>query len=104
MYNFDQVLDGIKYSVFFFSTFTGHFHPFTPHKPIDLEEMYNPQRRAYYLAWYVNEDPSSGTTSAPKLRYLEKFWIRFSDYPPPENKELIQGSYFYAIRREATGI
>ena len=57
MYDFEQVLEGIKYSVFFFSTFTGHFHPFTPNEPIDLEEMYSPQRRSYYLAWYIDDEP-----------------------------------------------
>jgi hypothetical protein len=105
MYNFEQVLEGIKYSVFFFSTFTGHIHPFTPQKPIDLEEMYNPQRRAYYLAWYINdESDSAAKKSGPRLVYLEKFWIRFSNFPAPENTASQPGTYFHSIRRDNTAI
>lgn len=105
MYNFVQVLEGIKYSVFFFSTFTGHIHPFTPQKPIDLEEMYNPQRRAYYLAWYINDESDPAVkNSDPKLIYLEKFWIRFSSFPTPENAASQPGTYFHSIRRENAGI
>lgn len=106
MYNFEQVLEGIKYSVFFFSTFTGHFHPFTPHKPIDLEEMYNVQRRTYYLAWYISSESEPTATKIgakktdPKLMYLEKYWIRFYDFPAPSDRKSRPGTYFHAIRSE----
>jgi hypothetical protein len=73
MYGIDQVLNGLTYSVLFFSTFVGNFHPFTPQKPIDLEEMYNPQRRAYYLAWYINDEPDPAVkNSDPKLIYRKR--------------------------------
>jgi hypothetical protein len=110
MYDFEQVLEGIKYSVFFFSTFTGHFHPFTPNEPIDLEEMYSPQRRSYYLAWYIDDEPEPTVNKVgvkktdPKLMYLEKYWIRFYDFPAPEGMASQPGTYFYLIRQDNTGV
>ena len=67
MYSFDCVLEGVKYTVFIFSTFIGHFQPFTPYDPIDLGEAYAPERRAFYLAWYSNSD------KVKKLYFLEKY-------------------------------
>lgn len=40
----------------------------------------------------------------PKLMYLEKFWIRFSDFPALEYVESQPGTYFHSVRRDNSGI
>lgn len=105
MYGFEYVLDGIRYSIFIFSTFTGHFHPFTPQDPIDVDETFSMDRKTFYLAWYTGEkntDKKAAPLKEAKLIFLEKYWLTFIRQSPLQSPRQEQGRYFHTAK-EANG-
>lgn len=98
MYSFDCVLEGVKYTVFIFSTFIGHSQPYTPHNPISLDEAYSPERKTFYLAWYSDVDKVN------KIYFLEKYWIRSNKIPIPDNIKPKAGRSYYSVKNTPEGI
>lgn len=107
MYSFNQVIEGMQFTVFFVSTFTGHTHPFTPYNPIDINEAYSANRKTFYQAWYKGSTPEKagpkGLPSSPKLYYLEKYWLVFHEAEPPTNHCKEEGRYFHSAKETKQG-
>lgn len=107
MYSFNQVIEGMQFTLFFFSSFTGHTHPFTPHKPIDINEAYSVNRKTFYQAWYkgsISEKPGpKGLPGSPNLYCLEKYWLTFHDAEPPADRSREEGRYFRSAKETKQG-
>lgn len=71
IYSVTMVADGITYTVHFFGSFTGHFHPFTPTHPKAIDEigrgLYKYNGVPYCQGWYFE------TENGPRLGKLLKF-------------------------------
>lgn len=93
MYTIDAFLDGIKYTVYFFSTFSGFSHPYTPEKPLSTDEIFLPDRKTFYQAWYRD------IGSEPRLVILEKFWLTFEPAPQTYDAKKASGRYFNATQK-----
>ena len=60
MYNITQIVDGIKYTVYFFGSFSGMTHPFTPTHPIEFDAIHGSiekySQAVYYQGWYSDAE------------------------------------------------
>lgn len=101
MYSFEYALDGIKYTVFLFSTFTGHFHPFTPYNPIDVDQAFSQERKTFYLAWYAGDrsvQQNEINLKNAKLYFFEKYWLVFARQEPLKAHRQEAGRYFHSVK------
>jgi len=98
IYSVIEVVNGIKYTVFFFASFSGHFHPWTPINPLHIDEvgskgLVEHGKSVYYQAWY------SDTSKGPRLDKL----IKYSLYRGPIDVDIkltnIPGVYYHSIEK-----
>lgn len=72
MYDITQIVDGIKYTVYFFGSFSSMTHPFTPTHPIEFDEIHGSiekyNQAVYYQGWY--SDAEKGPRLDRFLKYL----------------------------------
>lgn len=73
IYSVTMFANGIKYTVFFFASFSGHFHPWTPIHPLQIDEvgggLTKYDQTVYYQGWY------SDTSKGPRLDKLLKYML-----------------------------
>lgn len=97
IYSVTMLTNGIKYSVFFFASFSGHFHPFTPIHPLEIDAVHDGldkhDRVPYYQGWY------SDAEKRPRLDRLLKYRL----YKAPINIDIklsnIPGVYYHHIEK-----
>jgi hypothetical protein len=104
MYSFDALLEGVKYTVYLFSTFGGIIQPFTPQEPITAEEIYTRNfvkylGTSYIQAWYVEEK------DGPRMMILKKIFL----IAEPFDKTLLPkittpGPHYYRIYKNGSDI
>lgn len=97
MYSITSIVEGIKYSVYFFASFSGHFHPFTPVKPLTIDEAYNSKERTFYLAWY------SESKEGLRLDFFEKYWLQFDEIDEIDNINKPEGIYYFEVELKEGG-
>ncbi|WP_075184554.1 hypothetical protein [Teredinibacter haidensis] len=89
MYSYQEIISGIQYTVYFFSSFSGHIHPYTPINPIDVVEVNSCVRKTYYKAWYSMQD------EGPRLDKLQKIWIMSEPSKKLDFSPVKGGNYYF---------
>ena len=98
MYSFEAFVEGVKYTVYFFASFTGMMQPFTPEDPLAADEIYYGVDKygstMYVQGWYTQVDAS------PRLDILKK--ISLIAEPIELDIELANtpGSYFHRLGKK----
>lgn len=73
IYSVTTFANGIKYTVFFFAGFAGHFHPWTPTDPLQIDEIHigidKYGKTVYCQGWY------SDSPRGPRLDKLQKYML-----------------------------
>lgn len=97
MYSFNIVEAGITYTVYFFATFTGHFHPFTPSDPLEFNEIFQPlvkyDSSSYYQGWYRE------TPSGPRLDKLIKYRLMRTPFKGEFELSAMPGVYYRRLEK-----
>lgn len=97
MYSFNIVEQGIVYTVYFFSTFSGHFQPYTPEHPLEFNDIYRAltqyDAKPYYQGWYTE------TPKGPRLERLVKYWLMKVDYTGEFEQTAIPGTYYRRMEK-----
>ncbi|MCP4494615.1 MAG: hypothetical protein GY820_46040 [Gammaproteobacteria bacterium] len=95
MYSFETVLEGVKYTVYLFTGFTGIIQPFTPENPIMAEEVYRTidkyQEAVYTQGWYVE------TKNGPRLDILKKVFLLAEPFEMKDKASKRPGVYFHRL-------
>ena len=99
MYDITQIVDGIKYTIYFFGSFAGMTHPFTPVDPIEFDAIHSPiakyNQSVYYQGWYTD------TKNGPLLDKFIK--IKLLGSPMKLNCNVITKPGIYYNRLEKVG-
>ncbi len=96
-YSITVFTSGIKYTVFFFASFSGHFHPWTPIEPLEIDDIHAGLEKysnvPYYQGWY--SDSSNGAN-------LDKL-IKYNLYRGPINIDIelckVPGVYYHRLEK-----
>lgn len=96
MYSFETILEGVKYTVYLFASFTGIIQPFTPEYPITAEDIFtgNIVKNSgtnYVQAWY------SETRDGPRLDMIKTVHLEakvFEIEPLPSSSP---GTHYYRL-------
>lgn len=95
IYSVTVFADGIKYAVYFFGTFSGHFHPYTPTDPLQIDEIHvgieKHGRTVYYQGWY------SDTPKGPRLDKLLKYRLYKGPIEIDIKLSNLPGVYYHRI-------
>ena len=93
MYSFEKIVDGVAYTIYFFSSFTGMIQPFTPEDPINANEIYTEIEQygdAYYIQGWYRE-----TKDGPRLDKIIKFCLLSQAVDVHPDLPAAPGSYYY---------
>ncbi len=97
MYDIATIVDGVKYTIYFFATFSGHFHPFTPVDPLEFDEIHNSIKKynkaVYYQGWY------SETSEGPRLDRLVKYSLISQPYKGEFEYSTVPGVYYHRLEK-----
>jgi len=74
MYSFIEIMGSIKFTIYFFGSFSGHIHPFTPVNPLEFDEIHGSikkhGRAVYYQGWYSEAKEGSRLDRLLKYRLI----------------------------------
>ncbi len=111
MYSFETIFEGIKFTVYLFSGFTGIIQPFVPENPITADEIYSYIEKYdgtnYVQGWYIN------SKTGPRLVRIKKVFLISQNFEikTPVSRQpgshyhcLIKGNQGVEIGREITAI
>ncbi len=102
MYSFETVLEGIKYTVYFFGGFTGIIQPFTPENPITSEEIYKHVVRqngtVYVQGWYTE------SKNGPRLDILKKVFLVAEPFELAHLPSKLPGTYYHRLVKGSSGV
>lgn len=98
MYNVIEIIDGIKYTIYFFGSFSGMLHPFTPLDPIKFDEIgangfVKYGSTVYVQGWY------SETEKGPRLDKLLKYSSIGKIYEGEFEKSNVPGVYYHNLEK-----
>ncbi len=97
MYSFPTMVDGVAYTVYFFATFSGHFHPYTPVDPLEFDEIHIGLDKydsvPYYQGWY------SETETGPRLDRLIKNWLIRKPFNGDFTRSTAPGVYYHRLEK-----
>jgi len=95
MYSFTNIMDGVIYTIYFFGSFSGHLHPFTPVDPLEFDEIHGSitkhGRAVYYQGWY------SEAKEGPRLDRLLKHRLTGQPFNTPFKKSDVPGVYYHRL-------
>ena len=97
MYSITTIIDGIKYTVCFFASFTGMTHPYTPIDPLELDQIHMGLDKyddvPYYQGWY------SESEKGQRLQRFYKFLLLKSKMELNFNVETVPGVYYHRLEK-----
>lgn len=98
VYSVTAFADGIKYTVYFFGSFSGHFHPWTPIDPLHVDEFSKEisskhGKSVYYQGWYT--DGPKG----PRLYKLLKYRLYRGPIKVDIQNTARPGVYYHRIEK-----
>jgi len=97
MYSFMELVGGVKFTIYFFGSFSGSFHPYTPTYPLDFNEIYESRKSnqgPYYQGWYAE------TKHGPQLGRFIKYWLIRRAFEGEINENEKLGTYYRRLEKE----
>ncbi len=97
MHSFTDIVDGIKFTIYFFGSFSGHFHPYTPIHPLEFNETHRGIEEygstVNYQGWY------SDTEDGPRLDRFYKFALLAKPMQPDFIIASRPGVYYHRLEK-----
>lgn len=97
IYSVEMFANGVKYMVFFFGSFSGHFHPWTPIHPLTIDETHKGLEKyshaPYYQGWY------SDSPKGPRLEKLIKYMMYRDSIKIDIELSNFPGVYYHRIEK-----
>ena len=97
MYSFTELVGGVKFTVYFFGTFAGHFQPFTPVDPMEFDAVHGAIEKygssVHYRAWY------SDTAEGSRLDRLYKYAVLGRRMELEDQISNVPGVYYHRLEK-----
>jgi len=97
MYSFMELVGGVKFTIYFFGSFSGHFHPYTPVYPLEFNETHRGIEEygstVNYQGWY------SDTEQGPRLDRFYKFSLLAKPMQLDFSVSAVPGTYYHRLEK-----
>ncbi len=96
MHSFTDIVDGIKFTIYFFGSFSGYFHPYKPTYPLEFNEIFKGRQSnqgPYYQGWY------SDTEDGPRLDRFLKYWLIREPFNIEIKESDMPGVYYHRLEK-----